>query len=107
MDEKIIVFCCFEVLEKVHAVDQEQHMSGMQWSGKRCSTGGWRVVVANKIVYGNERSFFFFFCKPSCLVLVGALGCGIGMNDQDRDGLRCHAEGVDRMKLYELPQCNI
>ena len=103
MDEKIIVFCCFEVLEKVHAVDQEQHMSGMQWSGKRCSTGGWRVVVANKMY--TERTFFFFFFLESCLVL--GIVVRIGMNDQDRDGLRCHAEGVDRMKLYELPQCNI
>lgn len=44
---------------EVHAVDQEeQHVSDMQRSGERCSTGGWRMVVANKM-YGTNVLFFF------------------------------------------------
>jgi hypothetical protein len=77
MDEKIIVFCCFEVLEKVHAVDQEQHMSGMQWSGKGCSTGGWRVVVANKM-YTERTFFFFFFGNPVVWLWLGHWGAVSG-----------------------------
>jgi hypothetical protein len=76
--KKLSFYCCFEVLEKVHAVDKEQHMSGMQWSGKRCSTGGWRVVVANKMYTERTFFFFFFFGNPVVWFWLGHWGAVSG-----------------------------